>query len=138
MMKILNHTGDTIVEVLIAIAIVSVVLGGAYVSANNSLTGTRQAQERGESLKLAEEQIERLSEAKINPAVFTQTNFCINNTLQLKPDTDPACQQAPQGGVVYKTSIARTGNTFTINNSWERAGGGGNEQLSLIYRLYAP
>ena len=55
-----RQRGDTLVEVLIAIAVVSLILGGAYVTTNRSLYATRAAQERGNALKLAESQIEQL------------------------------------------------------------------------------
>jgi len=77
-----SDRGDTIVEVLIAIIIVSAVLGGAYVSASRSLSVTRQSQERGEALKYAEEQVERLKSAiPASPdTFFSATNvFCIDS-----------------------------------------------------------
>lgn len=49
----LNQAGDTIVEVLIAVVVVSVVLVGAYTISNASLRQIRMAQERGEAQKLA-------------------------------------------------------------------------------------
>lgn len=79
---LLSDTGDTIVEVLIAIIIVSAVLGGAYVSASRSLSVTRQSQERGEALKFAEEQVERLKTAiPTSPDTFFNAAnvFCIDS-----------------------------------------------------------
>jgi Tfp pilus assembly protein PilV len=55
-----NQAGDTIVEVLIAIVLVAVILGGAYATANQSLLNTRAAQERGEALDIAQGQVESL------------------------------------------------------------------------------
>lgn len=55
-----REAGDTIVEVLIAILLVAVILGGAYATANQSLLATRESQERGEALTLAEGQLEGL------------------------------------------------------------------------------
>jgi len=59
--RILNQTGDTIVEVLIATAVVGLMIVGAYVTSNNSLIATERAQERGEAVKIAESQAEMLS-----------------------------------------------------------------------------
>lgn len=153
-MKKLRFRGDTIIEVLISIAVVSAVLGGAYASANRSLNATRQAQERGESLKLAEEQLERLkSFAKLQPEIFTGddfNNFCIvqnsDGSLGYKTynvsDINALasyqdCGQQPQGGVTYYVLIQRLGSgTFVITSTWNQANGQGNDTLELVYRLY--
>lgn len=164
-MKRLNKTGDTIVEVLISIAIISTVLAGAYVTSNNSLRGSRQAQERGEGTKFAEEQLERLKELANNPAthdlVFATVigdYFCIDQTLSIVaqpavPDdaqTDmlpvaPANGGYPEacikplytGSFNYHQSIERTAdNLFSIRVRWVRAGGDGNEEVKLTYRLW--
>ena len=80
-MKGLSNGGDTIVEVLIAIAVVSAVLGGAFVSANRSLNMSRQSQERGEALKLAEGQVERVKSLGTSADLYGPTTlspFCID------------------------------------------------------------
>lgn len=58
-----NSRGDTIIEVLIAIAIASFVLGGAFVVVNRTLANSQQAQEHTEALRLAESQLEQLKSA---------------------------------------------------------------------------
>src|ERR1051325_5182355 len=75
-----RQRGDTIVEVLISLTVISLVLGGAYVTTNKSLIATRTAQERGNALKLAESQVEQIKGvAAINPsAIFTAAGtFCV-------------------------------------------------------------
>ena len=64
-MRNLRHAqaGDTIVEVLIAMTIVSLVLAGAYASSNRNIRSTLDAQEHGQALKLAESQVEYLRSA---------------------------------------------------------------------------
>ncbi len=139
-----NNRGDTIVEVLLAIAVVSAVLGGAYVSANRSSNNTRQAQERSEASKLVEAQLEQLKQATQNdPTFFTlpaATTYCLDGSLnrQLNPDTNAACV-APGGR--YRLKIERNGNSFTAMAHWDRfgggaSGGGGQEEVKIVYRLY--
>lgn len=53
-----NQTGDTIIEVLLALAVLGFVIMGSYSIATKSLNGIRIAQERGEALKIAETQTE--------------------------------------------------------------------------------
>lgn len=54
----INQIGDTMVEVLISMAIVSMILGGAYVTSNKSLISIRDAQEHVDALKLASAEVE--------------------------------------------------------------------------------
>jgi type II secretory pathway pseudopilin PulG len=55
-----NQVGDTIVEVLIAISVVSFVLVAAYIAANRNTRITQDVQERGQALQLATTQVEFL------------------------------------------------------------------------------
>ncbi len=55
-----KSAGDTIVEVLIAIAVISFVLAGAYSISIRSTGGVRDAQEHSEALKVASTQVEWL------------------------------------------------------------------------------
>jgi len=58
MLKRLAQTGDTIVEVLIAIVIVSSVLVAAYASATRNTLTNQETQERSQALQLATTQLE--------------------------------------------------------------------------------
>ncbi len=135
-MKRLHDRGDTIVEVLLAIAVVSAVLGAAFASSNQSLTGTRQAQERGEATKFVESQLERLKAAASDSAslVFSQTSFCLDDDLMLHGLGEAACHQGQDGR--YAVAIARSGQTYTATAEWERIGGGEQERIEMIYRIY--
>ena len=85
----IGHKGDTIIEVLLAIIVLSMVLGGAFVSARRSLNATQQAKERDQAVRLIEAQIERLKSATgdLANALFsgapTIAEFCLDNTLPL-------------------------------------------------------
>jgi prepilin-type N-terminal cleavage/methylation domain-containing protein len=57
----IGRRGDTIVEVLIAVAIIGVILVGAYHISNNSNIAVRDSQEHSQALKLAETQLETLN-----------------------------------------------------------------------------
>lgn len=139
----LRHTqdrGDTIVEVLISAAIITLVLSAAFNSARDSLFQFQRAQERGEATKLIEEQAERLRASASQPTstttgVFSAAasgDFCVNGTLAVQP--------APCGsgtGNRYQTTINRQsdGRTFRITTVWDRIGGG-QETLISAYRVY--
>lgn len=57
-MCVKSQAGDTIIEVLIALAVLGSIITGGYAIATRSLNGVRIAQERGEALKIAETQAE--------------------------------------------------------------------------------
>lgn len=145
--------GDTIVEVLIALTVVSVILGGAFVSSTNSLNNSRAAQERGEALKFVQGQIESLKLASINKnlAINSRTKiFCMSGDLAFDTDKDignlppanadntvyPAdCQQGTDSR--YKLSIDRQGSdTFQIRARWQKVGNGTMQELKIAYKIH--
>lgn len=126
----LGSCGDTIVEVLIAITVASVVLSGAFVSVRRSTIATRTAQEQGEALKLAESQVEQIKAAEESgtPDVSSAGNFCIAaGTLTA------GC--ASTGGVVYTTLVTHTAgsNEFVTKVTWDGLAGGTN-RVELDYK----
>ncbi len=77
-----NSAGDTIVEVMLALAILGLVLGGAYIVVNHSTLNERRAQERGIALQLAQAQIESMKQFA-SVSSLTSANgspFCLGLT----------------------------------------------------------
>lgn len=158
-MSSLQQRGDTIVEVLIAILVVSVILSGAFVSARKSQSGIRQTEERVEALKVTEAQIERLkavvstSYASVVPT--SDATFCVdstnervdisggikplaNDTLGASNDYHPAaCNIAPAEGIIYYSTIEykRASNSFIVYTRWDGAGGIGPQEVVLAIRI---
>lgn len=148
-----QERGDTIVEVLIAVAVVSLILGGAYVTTNRNLLAVRSAQERVNALKLAESQIEQIKGlAAIDPDKLFATAgpnaapnpFCIAKATGLPVAADkPACSVDLAGdpalsGVEprFNISITRTGNDFLLTERWADVSGRVTDELQLRYRVY--
>ncbi len=75
----LNQIGDTIVEVLICLAIASLALGLSYGIARRNLIQVRDAEERQELLKLVEEQLERLQAVAPTKAKSVGDSDCTSN-----------------------------------------------------------
>lgn len=153
-----DSKGDTIVEVLIAMAVVAVVLGGAYSSANKSFANTRAAQERGEALKVAESQLESLNTLYKNRTVniYDSINnvFCLDNTPARVTIVgyDPAAvpllttdfgrypaECLKQGryhvSITYTQTSPTADDNFNVVVKWERFNGG-RDQLNAVYRLH--
>jgi len=143
-----RQQGDTIVEVLIAIAVISLVLGGAYASGRRSFAGNQQAGERLEAAKFVEQQAERLkAKAKTEDAkhpvkgIFLPSPidaFCLDANLDRR--TDMTCDVGTDGR--YHLEIKRgedfpVGNPyiFTISTEWDSLGSG-KDKVSIVYRVY--
>jgi type II secretory pathway pseudopilin PulG len=144
--KRLTQRGDTVVEVLIAIGVLSLILGGAYILTNRSLQATRSAQERLNATKLTETQLEQIKYlAATNPdAIFGSSApdpFCINNAGEVKDASDAGCRVGPDGGTptaqpIFRLSVDRTANTFKVTNSWDSITGRGVETVQMSYKVY--
>lgn len=162
-MRVLRSQGDTIVEVLIAIMIVTTVIAASYVTVSRVTNNARQAQERGVGTKLLEAQAERIKAYAASTSAATlfgaSNPFCLDAasvftslggfTLPQPLDTDPftgygGCVFDQRGeayvaaspGVEYYIVTFRNGNTFTITARWTKAGGYGKEQATISYRVY--
>lgn len=151
MLIALRERGDTIVEVLIAVAVISMILGGAFVVTNRNFLNTRDAQERGNALKLVEGQVEQLkglvaTDSDLIFGASVPSPFCIvpgnNVTPPSVTDAGNAACHVNSAGVptgvepTYNLSIVRTGNTFTVMNQWTHVRGDITNQVSMKYRLY--
>ncbi len=143
------QTGDTIVEVLVCIAIVSVILGGAFVTTRNSQLGVRNSQEHANALKLLEDQLEQMrSDSTTDGNVFTTSSpFCMYNEEPVATSSSNCAVQSPAGtqpafniSINDCTTIA-CGNSvtgsylFTAQITWDQVTGG-NASETMAYRLY--
>lgn len=126
----INSTGDTIVEVLIAIAVVSLVLAGAFTSTRRSANSTRTSQESGEALKLAESQVEQIKSAIDNntPDVLGAGNFCL-----LAGVLTATCST---GGIPYTTRTFHTmgSSNYRVVVNWPGLSGN-NISVEMDYRI---
>jgi prepilin-type N-terminal cleavage/methylation domain-containing protein len=150
-----TQKGDTIVEVMLAMAVIGLVLGAAFGIANRGVITGRNAQERSEALKIAESQLELMKANADDPQVqptnpaFNVTGFCMvpSGTPVLDSAASPAnCRnQDGQGGPgFYSIKIdkptALAGSSYVITVTWERLGASTadpQDSVSLYYKLGA-
>lgn len=154
----INSCGDTILEVLVSITVVSLILGASYALANQSTQANRRAQERSEALKYTESQLEQLKaflSNRSNSLAAAGNLFCMktdgtptvdgsyNSPLPLSNDFNsdklgnvyPAdCKKGP--GSLYHLAIFKDGDTYTATSRWLKLGGGGIEEVKILYRLH--
>lgn len=144
--------GDTIVEVMISMAVLGGTLGISYAIANNSLQQSQDAQERTQVVKILQSQLEllRASAGLPNTKIYDATigNFCFYTDsagqIQLASSqsgvpTSPSVDgHGPCTQGFYNYYITRGPNdTFTATCGWVNAmGTSRGDTATLVYRLH--
>ncbi len=121
----LKDRGDTIVEVLIAIGLVTFVLVTAYTTVSYAARSIRDGQERQEALAIAQSQVELIRQ---NGGLDTSTHGCFDGAQKpAAPDTSN-CAYTTDGvsgctGAVtycYKVATSKTSDgTYQVTVAWE-------------------
>lgn len=133
-LKRINQIGDTLVEVLVSLAVVSLLMGGAIATSSQSQRGSIRSQERGEANKVAESQVENLrATSYTNIGTNTLFHFGPSGNLVASAGSVPGA-----GGTGYNVQITRPANshTFTVTVSWTPAGGGPSSNVIMKYAVY--
>lgn len=140
--------GDTLIEVMLATAMIGMVIGASYASASRALRTGRFAQEQTEALKVAESQVEKLKYIaslglSADPAtqnIFDtsagNTTFCIDDSFHRQSPGNAVCQDISG---LYKQSITYSGaptDTFTVEVTWTQIGSSNKGSVKIAYRLH--
>jgi len=148
-MKKFEH-GDTIVEVMLALAVIGLVLGLSYATANRALRTGRFAQEQTEAVKLAEGQIERLKyNAGLTDLQRAANNifdnragymiFCMSDTFKKVLPTDPtfADDCLNRSGLYNQTvTYSPALDTFNVKVTWPTPANNQDGTVEIAYRLH--
>jgi prepilin-type N-terminal cleavage/methylation domain-containing protein len=86
-LKSRHQRGDTIIEVMIVLAILGLAISISYATANRSLLNTRQAQEDAEASEYVQSQIEGIN--------ALDSNVTIDNGLPLSSESGEFCITNP-------------------------------------------
>jgi type II secretory pathway pseudopilin PulG len=152
MINLKSTNGDTIVEVLIALAVLATVIVGAYASANRSQNSSQASQERAEAVKIAETQIEQLKgllASSTPPSLLSPSCFKDDNGVETITSTNPFSESLENATLPYTGSSGgcEKGGRYNVaiqNPSssnyeflvrWERIGGG-RDQINMYYRAH--
>lgn len=150
-MKVCSHrlsgvrleAGDTIVEVIIAVVIVSSILAGAFTVMNRSAQTVRDSEEHAQALQLLQGQVELLRNAASNRSTFPPNidvgnAFCLVGTSYY-PATQPQCLLGSPG--LYQAAIwsptsahpnVGSTTTFFLTATWPSLSG----QTNKVYLSY--
>lgn len=153
-----GQRGDTIVEVLVCLAVLGAVLGGAYVTANRNTLINQASQERLAAVKLAEAQIERLRvAAEVDPAVLNMAAaFCLppSSPFAVVGAGDARCRmtaaEAPAAAGStprYAVQVQRetqttvaslTSRRYRVTVEWDNISGSasGRDRVDTYYEVY--
>lgn len=156
-MRIRSQRGDTIMEVLICIAILSLILGAAYSLTVKSQSANLQAQERGVATNLVNKQLENLrGYVDANTKLPADPYFCLYEgtgtdagklLTKAIPEADLAtnipaeCKTAPfYEVIVYHPSKVsaiggESGGPYGVIIRWYSAGGAGKDEVKMFYRI---
>lgn len=145
-MKIFNkQAGETIVEVLFAIVVISSALGGAFAIANRSQLTVEANRERYQAQMLANSQADNLKlvtsdnekKKNIDENYVSKQAFCIfQGSVYATDDSSGKCQFNFLGGVSYKVSITSNGEeVFLISVNWDSLINKEKDQVELVYGI---
>lgn len=137
--RLRNAAGDTIIEVMVVLAVLGLALGIAYATANRSLLAARQSQENSQATEVIQGQAEALRALASNASsstsyIYRSGSFCINATNRVRSGS---CRLGEAGR--YSVSITWAGattDTFTIRATWTDVSGHGTDSNTLIYRVH--
>lgn len=127
-----SQRGDTIIEVLIATGIVSLVLTSAFALTSRNVRANQAVQEQAYAQKLVEKQVELLRAVASKPTV----DKCFNDSGTPVELTDAACKPT-NGGATYKLTVHPTNlatNTYSITATWHNLTGG-DANITVYYRV---
>lgn len=134
----LRNRGDTIIEVMIVLAVLGLAIGIAYATANRSLLNARQAQENAQATALAQSQVEALRPLADSTTqnIFQSGPYCISQNPPYTVQTGSNCSR---GTIPYTIAITYTSSptdTFTVKVNWPGVMGEGDDTVTLVYRLH--
>jgi type II secretory pathway pseudopilin PulG len=137
-----NEAGDTIVEVIIAIAVISTILSGAFIVTSSSARAVRDSEEHAQALQYLQGQVELLRAAAGRSGGLPNnlsTSFCLDPTKYYQPASGNA--QCTLGSL-YAISISsptavpavNATTTFNLSATWPSLSNG-TDTVYLAYKV---
>ena len=135
-----QQAGDTIIEVMLSLAIVGMVIGVSFATASRALRTGRFAQEQSQAVQLAQGQLEKVKYVAGDPtkpayaALFSAPGtFCLDDTLARLG----SCTNVSNLYTVQVTYGGAPSDTFTARVTWAREEtGAAPGEVSIAYRVH--
>lgn len=154
-----NSSGDTIVEVLIVLAVLSLAFAISTATATGGLRQSRNAEEHSQALGILSSQVELLrvgvdnntiNDTSVPPVATPRTTFCMTGPASISkfssatiipPDTKndnftAYPNECKQNDDRYQESVTRNGNNFELRVRWDGPGSSGRQQEIFSYRVH--
>lgn len=141
--KIRSNRGDTIVEVMISLVVLSMVIATVYAMGARSLRTGSESNQRTEAVSYAQSQVDLLINAKNNDPTFAKDfqvgqAYCLNpdGTINTSAQTNSNKLCNNYNGTQYNIGVTYASNLFTITAQWPNQDApGGVANLNLYYKL---
>jgi prepilin-type N-terminal cleavage/methylation domain-containing protein len=139
-----NQRGDTIVEVLIALSIISLVLAASYAITNRNVRASQDTQEHTQAQQVVQQQIERLRASSASGSLGVPFKCITGSGSALVPsNNDAACSFSADGSTgncteepCYHVEIIRNGNgVYDVSATWSSLLQGGTSKVSMVYGI---
>jgi prepilin-type N-terminal cleavage/methylation domain-containing protein len=149
--RALNQAGDTIVEVMVVLAVLGLAFAISYATANHGLIQSRNAEEHSQALGIVDSQVELLRSAFSQQVTIAQdgTAFCMQGTAPIAgfgigyPTAAAAADDfskypnSCKQNILYYESIVydTTNNNFDFRIRWDGLGNLGRQQEEITYKI---
>lgn len=143
-----SQAGDTIVEVLISAAVISLVLAGAYAVTNRSTMTITDSREHAQALGIAQGQVEYLRSRSVlhtSGDCFDSDGNEASGTAPCSFATDGSSNCPPSSAWCYRATITPVDGapvgayyaTYKVAVTWPSSLNN-NGEVDLLYRVYQP
>lgn len=137
--KPLRQAGDTIVEVIVVLAVLGLAISISYATANRSLQATRQAEENAQATQILQGQIEALRSYATNTS--TDPNYIFRSPQTFCVATTGNIAEAPAACLngIFAIAISydsANSDTFTARATWDDVTGSGKDTVVMVYRVH--
>jgi len=132
---ILSNSGETIVEVLICVALIAITITATYVSGVDTMHKIQSAKEKQNAVSLARKQIELIASDTDTAKPTSGTCLLLSSTTIVsgRSGTNGTCNTTIES-IKYNisdTKITFPANTYKIDISWN--GSTGRNDVSMYY-----
>jgi prepilin-type N-terminal cleavage/methylation domain-containing protein len=142
--RVRNERGDTIVEVMIAIAVASLVLVVAYTTSTRNINTLEDTQEHSEALQLAQTQLEYIHSANATERANAASGGCFDNSggaasggaCQVDASDTPVANGVQPQFLIALSSHSSGSSliTYAVTVTWASISGGETNNVTLYYQ----
>ncbi len=140
-----KQAGDTIIEVLLSMAVMGLVIGVSYATATKAMHTGQYAHEYSQAVELAQAQLEKVRYIASDPAVLAAHNVFTTGSAYYIDDSMNIVAPPTNVNNLFRVELrysnaASAPDTFTAHVTWDRESGAKalKGQVSIAYRVHRP